>query len=81
MNAQSVFDFLEKNVDLKGNGEAVKNAIKQLGVDNWGEGFHERINQQRKHGALERKRRNRFIKCFMDYLSDLTHGTKKDKIQ
>ena len=77
MNVSSVLDFLRRNADLKGNEEAIKNALQQLDADSWGRGYEERIKQRRKQRILVVMRRDSFIKRFLDFLSDLTHGVKK----
>jgi len=77
MSASTLFDFLRKNCDLKGNEEAIKNSLQDMDADSWYNGFQERIRQQRKRKMLSGYRRGAFIKRFLDYVSDLTHGVKK----
>ena len=77
MSASTVFDFLRRNCDLKGNNEAIKNSLQDMDADSWYNGYQERIKHQRKQRILAKVRRETFIKRFLDYVSDLTHGAKK----
>ena len=77
MSASTVFNFLRENCNLKGNDEAIKNSLQDMDADSWFAGYQERLKQQRKQKILAKVRREAFIKKFLDYISDLTHGAKK----
>ena len=77
MNTTTVYNFLKKNADLKGNESQIIEALRRLSSDNWWAGYHACLKHRKKRRLLEQARRDRSVKRLLDYISDLTHGTQK----
>jgi len=77
MNTTTVFNFLKKNADLKGNESQILEALKRLSSDNWWDGYETCLKHRRKRRLLEHIRRDTAVKRLLDYISDLTHGPQK----
>ena len=79
MDVKSLFQFLKKNTDLKGNDSAVHNAVKELSDDSWGDGYNAALRHLKRRKMIAAARRKKSVGRFLDLLSDLTHGKDKKK--
>jgi hypothetical protein len=65
--------FLTKNTITESTVGFVKKSINEMMGESYRQGYLDALAHVKKRRSLESKRRESFLKYFLDYFSDLTH--------
>jgi len=74
LTPDDLHDFLSKNTITAANSDLVRSHLVQLESEGWFRGWMACEACHKKRRLLASTRRSKFIKTFLDYLSDKTHG-------
>jgi len=77
--AQALYNFLEKNFDLRDHASFIKKAIYDLESESWAKGYKESVVHSRRRETLRSKKLNPILKGLIDFISDLTHQKRVSK--
>lgn len=76
MSISKLYEYLMTNGVSENNRVLIKNQLKEIEAGVFGKGYSTALQDVQRRKKIIHARRSTAVKRFLDYLSDITHGTK-----
>lgn len=74
MSIVSLYRFLISNGVAEGNQALVLRELKQVCEESYSAGYSDCLLHNKKRKLIQKERQSKFVKCFLDFFSDITHN-------